>query len=141
MQSAFKGGAEVMENHSGSCLCGAVRVRTSGPLSDVIACHCSQCRKQTGLYYAATNVATADLTVEGGDNVSWYQASPTARRGFCRTCGSALFWAAEDADQISVMAGLFDTPTALTMGYHIFCSDKSDFYEITDGLPQFEQAR
>jgi hypothetical protein len=129
-----------MTDHTGSCLCGAVRFHTSAPLRDVVACHCSQCRKQTGLYYAATNVATADLNVEGGDNVSWYRASPTARRGFCRTCGSALFWVADDADDISIMAGLFDTPSALKMGYHIFCADKADFYDISDGLPQFPHA-
>jgi hypothetical protein len=128
------------DDHTGSCLCGAVRFRTSGPLRDVVACHCSQCRKQTGLYYAATSVATADLSVEGGDHVSWYAASPTARRGFCRTCGSALFWVSDDADQISIMAGLFDTPTEMKMGYHIFCADKADFYDITDGLPQLPQA-
>ncbi|MET0748625.1 MAG: GFA family protein [Rhizobium sp.] len=128
------------DDHTGSCLCGAVRIRTKGPLRDVVACHCSQCRKQTGLYYAATNVATAGLSVEGGENVSWYQASATARRGFCRTCGSALFWVADDADEISVMAGLFDMPSGLKMGYHIFCDDKPDFYDITDGLPQFPQS-
>jgi hypothetical protein len=130
-----------MKIHTGSCLCGRVQIRAEGPLSDVVACHCSQCRKQTGLHYAATNIATEHLTVEGSDNISWYQASPNARRGFCRTCGSALFWAADDADDISVMAGLFDQPSELKMGCHIFCADKADFYEISDGLPQFPQAR
>ena len=35
---------------------------------------------------------------------------------------------------------LFDMPTGLKMGYHIFCDDKPDFYDITDGLPQFPQS-
>ena len=49
-------------SHKGSCLCGAVRFTASGPLRGVLYCHCSQCRKQTGHYYAATNVADDDLT-------------------------------------------------------------------------------
>ena len=125
------------EKHSGSCLCGAVQFTVSGPLQTASACHCSQCRKQTGLYYASTNVATNDISVTGSESISWYQSSPVARRGFCRVCGSALFWAADDADTISVMAGLFDDPGDLKIGYHIFCADKASFYEISDGLPQY----
>jgi hypothetical protein len=127
--------------HTGSCLCGDVRFRTSGKLRDVVACHCSQCRKQTGLYYAATNVLVEDLEVEGDDRITWYRASPTARRGFCSVCGSALFWAADGADEISIMAGLFDGPTGLALTHHIYCADKGDFYEITDGLPQSPRTR
>lgn len=31
-------------------------------------------------------------------------------------------------------------PTTLTRGYHIFCADKGDFYEIEDGLPQYAKS-
>ena len=127
------------ETHSGHCLCGAVRFRTSGKLREVIACHCSQCRRQTGHFYAATNVQDDGLTVEGGENVTWYRASETAGRGFCRTCGSALFWKADGSDYTSIMAGAFDGPTGLRIGKHIFCADKGDYYEIDDGAPRFAQ--
>lgn len=128
-----------MSEYRGSCLCGAVRLKVSGTLKTASACHCSQCRKQTGLYFASTNVSTADLSVTGGENVSWYRSSPAARRGFCKTCGSALFWAGDDADYLSVMAGVFDDASELRIAYHIFCADKGSFYDITDGLPQFPQ--
>ena len=123
------------QEHTGHCLCGAVRFRTSGDLSKVVACHCSQCRRQTGHFYAATNVTNDRLTVEGAENVTWYRASDAASRGFCRTCGSALFWKGDGSDHTSVMAGTFDQPTGLTMGMHIFCADKGDYYEIDDGAP------
>jgi hypothetical protein len=129
------------DGNSGRCLCGAVSFRTRGQLREVIACHCSQCRRQTGLYYAATNVSLDRLDVEGMDAVTWYRASDAARRGFCRTCGSALFWQADGTDYMSIMAGVFDQPSGLSIGYHIFCADKGDFYEINDGLPQFAASR
>lgn len=50
--------------HSGSCLCTAVRFKTRGELRELIFCHCTQCRKQTGLYYAATNVPDRDLELK-----------------------------------------------------------------------------
>lgn len=129
------------ETHSGHCLCGAVRFRTSGKLREVIACHCSQCRRQTGHFYAATNVQDDGLAVEGVESVTWYRASETASRGFCRTCGSALFWKGDGSDYTSIMAGAFEQPTGLKIGVHIFCADKGDYYEIADDAPQYAQGR
>ena len=125
------------DSHSGSCLCGAVTFMARGDVREVVYCHCGQCRRQTGLYYAASNAMNEDLSVEGGDNVTWYQSSEKGSRGFCWTCGSALFWKYEGADHISIMAGAFDTPSRLVPGYHIFCEDKGDYYQINDGLPQY----
>lgn len=122
--------------HKGSCLCGAVAVSVAGPLREVVYCHCGQCRKQTGLYYAASNAMNGDVTVSGGEHVTWYHSSETGRRGFCKVCGSALFWKSEGADHLSIMAGIFDKGTPLVAGHHIFCEDKGDFYEVADGLPQ-----
>lgn len=126
--------------HTGSCLCGEVKFSVDGPLREVVFCHCGQCRRQTGLYYASTNAAEKDLTIEGAENVTWYQSSEEGRRGFCKHCGSALFWKYQGQADISIQAGSLDMPTELTPGYHIFCADKGDFYAITDGLPQYAKA-
>ncbi len=126
------------QEHEGGCLCGAVRFRAQGALREVIACHCTQCRRQTGHYLASTNVADDQLTVTGEDKLRWYHASDFARRGFCGECGSVLFWKANSERHISICAGSFDQPTGLRLASHIFCADKGDYYEITDGLPQYE---
>jgi len=131
----------MVEIHTGSCLCGGVTFETRGDLREVVYCHCGQCRRQTGLYYASTNAADRDLTIRGDENLTWYQSSDKGRRGFCRICGSALFWKYEGLDHISIQAGSFDLPSRLVAGYHIFCEDKGDFYEINDGLPQFRKGR
>lgn len=128
------------DNHSGSCLCGAVRFRTRGPLRGVVYCHCSQCRKQTGHFVAATASKDADIDIEGAEALTWYGASDVARRGFCRGCGSVLFWKHNELDTISIMAGSFDKPTGLSAESHIFVGDKGDYYAIYDGLPQFEKS-
>ena len=124
------------ERHDGSCLCGAVRFHTEGALRGVVYCHCSQCRKQTGLYYAATDVDVCNLAIEGEDSLTWYAASGFAKRGFCKTCGSALFWKRNGADRVSILAGAFDLPSGLAAERHIFVAGKGDFYAIADGLPQ-----
>jgi hypothetical protein len=56
--------------HEGSCLCGAVRFRTHGALRGVIYCHCSQCRKQTGYFVAATSTLDAKIDIEGSESLT-----------------------------------------------------------------------
>ena len=70
------------------------------------------------------------------DGLAWYSASDKARRGFCETCGSMLFWDPVDEDKISVSLGVLDNPTSAKLTKHIFTKDKGDYYEITDGLAQ-----
>lgn len=125
---------------SGSCLCGAVKFTVSAPLAEADACHCSQCRKQSGHYWASTNVDRATLTLEGEENLTWYKSSAQASRGFCSVCGSALFWQAKSKPKrLAIAMGAFDQPTKTKLGIHIFVADKGDYYEIADGLPQNAQ--
>ena len=125
--------------HQGSCACGAVRFRTRGALRPVMACHCGQCRKSLTNYGAFTAVDRGGLVLEGEDAVTWYDSSPGVRRGFCRRCGSNLFWDYAAKAQISIAAGAFDQPSGLRQQCHIFVADKADFYEIGDGLKQLPQ--
>lgn len=124
---------------SGSCLCGAVRFRVEGDLHPPDACHCRQCRRQSGHYWASTNVARSALSLEGEENVRWYRSSETIRRGFCATCGSLLFWEPDGHDWTAIAMGAFDEPTGTRLALHIFTSQKGDYYEIADGVPQRER--
>ncbi len=125
--------------HRGQCLCGSVKFVARGKLEAPTACHCSQCRKQSGHYWASTSVAEKNLQIDGSDNVGWYQSSEKVQRGFCKHCGSFLFWNPATRDDISIAMGAFDTPTETQLALHIFVADKGDYYTIADGLPQNEQ--
>ena len=120
----------------GSCLCGAVTFSVDGALGPPDACHCTQCRKQSGHYWASTGVPRAALTISGDDNLTWYQSSEKVRRGFCRTCGSFLFWDPPARDRIAIAMGAFDAPTQTALHMHIFVAEMGDYYAIGDGLPQ-----
>lgn len=126
-----------MQSHSGGCLCGSVRYVAKGPLRDVIFCHCSQCRKQTGLYYAATAVAQADLEIFETETLRWFSASDYARRGFCGTCGSALFWQPNAGGHTAILAGSLDNPVSLRAGFHICTQGRPEYYSLNDGLPVY----
>lgn len=122
---------------TGGCLCGAVRYRIFGRLRPVVACHCVQCRKSSGHHVAATSARREDVKITG--DVTWFQSSPSARRGFCGVCGSNLFWDGEGVN-LSIHAGGLEAPTGLELAGHIFCADKGDYYEIDRTLPKAAQA-
>ncbi|WP_039018699.1 GFA family protein [Halocynthiibacter namhaensis] len=116
--------------HKGSCQCGAVTYETSAELRPVVACHCTQCRKTSGHFWAATQVATDALIITNDAGLKWFRASETARRGFCQDCGSSLFWQMDSEPNTSIGAGTFDGETGLKTAKHIFVEDKGDYYDI-----------
>lgn len=118
---------------TGSCLCGAVKYEVHGPLRNVVACHCEQCRKQTGTYMSATAAKDADLKIVEDRGLKWYRSSDTARRGFCAECGSVLFWKGEGRDYTAITAGSLDGASGLRLEGHIFCESAGDYYEIAGG--------
>ena len=121
----------------GSCLCGAVTYTASGEIGAPAACHCTQCRKQSGHVWASAWVPDDQLAITG--EVRWYSATPGTKRGFCPTCGAFLFWKDDTDPFICFSTGSIDGPTGLRLSKHIFTKDKGDYYDIADGLPQNER--
>lgn len=121
---------------TGGCLCGAVRYCVSGPMRQVVACHCTQCRRTTGHFMAATAAKRCDFQLVSDGGLKWYSASPEARRGFCERCGSTLFWDGAGRDYVSIAAGTLDDASGLQIACHIFVAAKGGYYSIEPGPPQ-----
>ena len=98
----------------------------------MINCHCGQCRKWSGHYVAATAAWREDLTISqrSEGDLSWYRSSEHAQRGFCRRCGSGLFWQHDELDTISIYAGTLEGPTGLETRAEIYVEDKGDYYGL-----------
>ncbi len=114
----------------GSCNCGAVTF-TVKPEDRATACHCGQCRKQSGHYWASGQANVEDFDISG--EVRWFEASATAKRGFCPTCGAFLFWKAHYEDKMSFSLGVIDGDTGLRLQRDIFTIDKGDYYDLPVG--------
>ena len=119
---------------TGSFLCGGVTFTVTATAKDPAACHCTQCRKQSGHIWASVQVPLSAFEMQG--DVRWFEASDTAKRGFCPTCGSFLFWKAFAEDTISFSMGSVDGASGLALRKHIFTGTKGDYYDIGDDVPQ-----
>ena len=90
------------KSYSGRCLCGAVSFTAEGVNGEVHACHCATCRKWSGASMLAMGTAAVDFT--GASNIARYDSSEWAQRGFCRNCGSNLFYQLKDQGNYIICA-------------------------------------
>lgn len=119
----------------GACLCGQVTFTLRLPLSPVVACHCSQCRKMSGHVWAASSVPVAQFRLTHAQGLAWFRSSDKAVRGFCKGCGSSLFWRETGQDVIYVAAGALEGPTGLALGENWHVADAADYHDPLGGPP------
>ncbi len=126
--------------HTGACACGGVAYELRGPLRPVVACHCEQCRRISGHFVAATAVRRDNFRLTESRGLKWFQAVPGFRRGFCGTCGAGVLFEEEGGERVSIAAGTLDDSRGLSIGAHIFCAEKADYYDIEPGVEQLPEA-
>lgn len=131
----------MLQGHwQGRCLCGAVTFTGSGELRSPTACHCAMCRRWHGALGVYTTAPVETVELAGGQQVQWYRSGADSERGFCRQCGSKLFWRQVGGTHLDIAMGAFEGPTGLTISKHIWVAFKGDYYDISDGLPQFSHS-
>lgn len=130
---------------TGGCLCEEVQYEIHGPLYDVSMCHCIKCRRTHGHVAAYAHTLRRHLVLTKQDGLKWYRSvkdeTPGIYRGFCKECGSSLFWDPKTTrDKIWISAGTLDMPTGLKTVGHVWLSQAGDYYEIADDLPKYDES-
>lgn len=119
-------GHKQQERH-GHCLCGAVRITAKDASTDVGACHCSMCRRWGGGPFMEINCGNT-VEIQGEDHIAVYDSSDWAERGFCRTCGTHLFYRLKDTQEHMIPVGLFEEDAGLTLALQVFIDQKPPYY-------------
>ena len=128
-----------MQTHAGKCLCGAVRFSATEVETHHHACHCSMCRQWgSGPMLAA---AVGEVTFSGEDNLQRYRSSDWAERGFCKRCGSHLFYFLVPADQYFMSVGAFEDAGAFALTREIFVDHKADGYSFAGEHERWTEAQ
>ena len=127
------------ETREGGCLCGTVRYRVKSPNAAVLACHCRQCRRMSGHFFAATAVSHEELEITESSGLAWYKSSEISRRGFCKFCGSSLFFDHGPDEPIGISAGSLDDDSGLALAAHIYTDEAGGYYRIDDGTERFKK--
>jgi len=115
----------------GHCLCGEVRIKAKQAGSGVGACHCKMCRRWGGGPFMEIDCGS-EVDIEGQDNISIFDSSKWAERGFCRICGTHLFYRLKESAQHMVPVGLFEDEENLAFESQVFIDERPEYYEFAN---------
>jgi hypothetical protein len=128
----------------GSCLCGGVRFEVAGPFRRSNHCHCSRCRKHSGVFgLTMIRAPRAGFRFLAGEElVRVFRPDGGAVKAFCSECGSSLFggtW--PERDEVSIRMGSLDDDPGIRPMYHAFVGSRAPWDDLPDdGLPRYEGA-
>ena len=130
-----------MQKLTGKCLCGAIEYEINGELGPVVNCHCLRCRRWHGSAFR-TRAAVERKNfkwVKGEEYLAKYRSSTHNVETFCSICGSNLIsLSGENPDHIGLPIGGLEQDPGNRPLANIFVGSKAPWYEITDGLPQYD---
>ena len=117
-------------------MCGAVRFSATDVPDTYGVCHCEMCRRWTGSAFVNVAVPSDKITWKGEAQIATLKSSDWAERGWCRRCGSGLFWRMTEENEFSattdIPLGLFDDANGFRAGHEIFIDHKPDSFEFAD---------
>lgn len=88
---------------------------------------------------AATAANPDQVTFVSQDTLTWYQPDATVEYGFCRRCGSSLFWRAlAIPDKLCITAGSLDQPTGLTTTKAWWIAEAADYHVRAAGVDEHQ---
>lgn len=114
----------------GSCLCGTVNLSTTIK-QEIAACHCHTCRKWGGGAFLAVE-NESDVNFIGEENIGIYQSSEWAERGFCKQCGTHLFYRLREGKQYYIPVGIFDNVKDFVLTHQVFIEQKPEYYSFAN---------
>ena len=115
----------------GTCLCGSVSITVQSLDNSIGACHCTMCRRWGGGPFIEINCG-ANVSFQGEENISIFNSSDWAERGFCKNCGSHLFYKLKEGNQHMVPIGLFDEAEDLLFDTQVFIDEKPSYYSFSN---------
>jgi hypothetical protein len=89
------------------------------------------CRRWSGGPLLALDCGS-EVSFEGVEHISVFNSSAWAERGFCKQCGTHLFYRLKQNNQHIVPVGLFDDLGNLEFDHQIFIDEKPEFYDFAN---------
>lgn len=81
-----------------------------------------------------------DVSFEGEDAIKIYNSSDWAERGFCKKCGSHLFYRLKESKQHMIPVGLFDDQEPFVFESQVYIDKKPSFYSFANKTNDMTEA-
>ena len=114
---------------NGKCLCGAVQLSITNMTDQIGVCHCNTCRNWGGGPFFSIE-AGDQVEIRGKESLAIYNSSNWAERGFCKNCGTHLFYRIKQNQHYHVLAGLMGDGEGAHLEHQLFIDQKPGFYSF-----------
>ena len=81
-----------------------------------------------------------EVTFEGEENITVYNSSDWAERGFCNKCGSHLFYRLKGINDHQMPVGLFNNQEHFGFDLQVFIDRKPSFYSFSNKTNEMTEA-
>lgn len=115
----------------GGCLCGKVGVIAKAVNPKVHACHCNMCQLWNGGPTMSVHCGT-EVSFRNEECISIYQSCSWAELGFCKICGSHIFYRSLDSGEYIMQTGTFDSASGFVLDQQIFIEEKPAYYSFAN---------
>jgi hypothetical protein len=131
---------------TGGCLCGAIRYSVNAPLTNVVACHCTHCRKISGAGSSHNAiVATSAMTLTSGTPKRYQDTADSGNvlfRHFCGNCGSSLYSQREKTPEMTVLkVGTLDDASELKLVMNIWTDSALPWMHLDPAIARHPKNR
>ena len=129
---------------AGGCQCGDIRYEIAGEPRMLVACHCTDCQRQSGSAFGMTLVVDeSDFRLLEGEVKTFSSQSEAGRAklgAFCPRCGTRIYHKPEwRRGTVSVKPGTLDDTRALKPDMHIWTGSRQPWITIPEGVEAHEK--
>lgn len=128
-----------MLSSKANCLCGAVEITANEINPKFTVCHCNSCRGWGGAPFFALQCGT-NVSINGGEKIKIYESSSWASRGFCRECGTHLFYKLKQTGEYNMAVGIFENLTEIEMDMQYFSDQRPSYYCFSNQTKEMSRA-
>lgn len=129
---------------AGRCQCSGIRYEIRSQPVSLAACHCSECKRQSGTAFGMSLIVPREgFVLLAGTPSSWTR--PADRGGsvecfFCPDCGTRIYHASTNMSlTYNVKPGTLDDPSWLEPRVHVFAARRLPWVQIPEGVPALEE--
>ena len=128
---------------TGGCMCGSIRFEATGQPFWIGYCHCRMCQQASGgpFIFYVDFWRNDVIYTQGAPTI--YKSSSWGERGFCKNCGTPIFFQYQDVPLLSdkrrnlvgFTIGCLDDPSPYQATEHMGVESRLPNVEIVDDLP------
>ncbi len=131
------------DRREGGCQCGALRYRLEGEPVALVACHCTECQRQSGSAFGMSLIVPKDaFQLLCGEPKRFARTADSGRSvecAFCPACGTRIHHEPTyRKDTLNIKPGTLDDTSWLSPALHVWTKSKQPWVPIPEGMRSLE---